>query len=203
MNNQDLRVIKTRKNISDQLIEELKTHGFHEISVKMLIADSQINRSTFYRNYEDKYALLDSILQELLADFDRSLDASFVLMSYQDADAYHPKLKKMIRFFDKNREYLTVLWKAALPVNFYDVMTERVEEGLLTVLMENYEVPEKDRELLELYACLFAAQTMATMRWWLNSDSRMDESALLEILTQNVEKGLFRTMKTISLYRKK
>ena len=54
----DLRVIKTRENIQNQMIRLLETVPFEKITVNQLIEACRINRSTFYRNYEDKYDLV-------------------------------------------------------------------------------------------------------------------------------------------------
>ena len=63
---EDLRVIKTKENIESHFIELLNRYPFQEITVKMLIAECKINRSTFYRNFEDKYQLLEDITEKLL-----------------------------------------------------------------------------------------------------------------------------------------
>ena len=62
----DLRVIKTRESIQTQMIRLLETVPFEKITVNQLIAACRINRSTFYRNYEDKYDLIRKICQEQL-----------------------------------------------------------------------------------------------------------------------------------------
>ena len=63
---EDLRVIKTRSNIRKEFLSLLEQYEFRAITVSMIIERCQINRSTFYRNYEDKYALADAIVQDLL-----------------------------------------------------------------------------------------------------------------------------------------
>lgn len=51
---EDLRVTKTRQNIQMTFIRLLEQCRFQDITIKQLIQECQINRSTFYRNYEDK-----------------------------------------------------------------------------------------------------------------------------------------------------
>ena len=65
----DLRVKKTRENIEEHFLQLLEKYPFQEISVKQLILECRINRSTFYRNYEDKYDLIQKIAQEVLEQF--------------------------------------------------------------------------------------------------------------------------------------
>lgn len=39
----------------------LENHDFHKITVSQIIEKAGVNRTTFYRHYEDKYAILDNI----------------------------------------------------------------------------------------------------------------------------------------------
>ena len=75
---EDLRVIKTRSNIRKEFLSLLEQYEFRAITVSMIIERCQINRSTFYQNYEDKYALADAIVQDLLEEFSRNMETAFI-----------------------------------------------------------------------------------------------------------------------------
>ena len=57
MNQQDLRVIKTKKNIEESFLRLLEKKSFSEITVQNILDEALINRSTFYKHYSDKYDL--------------------------------------------------------------------------------------------------------------------------------------------------
>lgn len=57
MNQQDLRVIKTKKNIEQSFLRLLEKRSFSEITVQNILDEALINRSTFYKHYSDKYDL--------------------------------------------------------------------------------------------------------------------------------------------------
>jgi AcrR family transcriptional regulator len=65
----DLRVVKTRETIQTQMIRLLETVPFEKITVNQLILACRINRSTFYRNYEDKYDLIRKICKNSSTSF--------------------------------------------------------------------------------------------------------------------------------------
>lgn len=71
---EDLRVTKTRQNIQMTFIRLLEQCRFQDITIKQLIQECQINRSTFYRNYEDKYDLIQKIADELLVQFQKAIN---------------------------------------------------------------------------------------------------------------------------------
>lgn len=64
----DTRFLKTHSLINNTFIELMDTVGFSKITVKKIIDTAQINRSTFYSHYLDKFDLLDKIQDNLLID---------------------------------------------------------------------------------------------------------------------------------------
>lgn len=65
--NEDKRILKTKRNLKNTLIELLNEKTFEQITVKEICERSQTSRITFYTHFADKYELLDSIFQEYLA----------------------------------------------------------------------------------------------------------------------------------------
>ena len=65
MKKEDLRVIKTKKNLYEGLIKTLKDKPFEEIRVSDICEVSLVNRSTFYDHFSDKYELLSSLIKDL------------------------------------------------------------------------------------------------------------------------------------------
>ena len=65
--NEDKRILKTKRNLKNTLIELLNEKTFEQVTVKEICERSQTSRITFYTHFADKYELLDSIFQEYLA----------------------------------------------------------------------------------------------------------------------------------------
>ncbi|PWA08149.1 TetR family transcriptional regulator [Pueribacillus theae] len=65
----DLRVIRTKQLIRDALLTLIKEVGLENITVKKLTECAQINRSTFYAHFYDKYDLLESTINDELLSF--------------------------------------------------------------------------------------------------------------------------------------
>lgn len=194
MNQEDLRVVKTRENIEHQFILTLKEYSFEELTVKTLVERARINRSTFYRNYLDKYDLLERIQTTQMQHYMESLDASFVMLNYQNAEKYYPSLRKMLHYFFKNKDILLVLWSAKLPSSFYGKMQDVMSESLLKAMAAEYSFSASDESMALLYAKLFAAMTLTTVRWWLEKEPPLAFDDIEKIMTANVEKGLFLSM---------
>lgn len=63
----DLRVNKTKKAIINSFILLRANKPVEKITIKELTDMAEINKATFYRHYEDIYALSESLEQELIA----------------------------------------------------------------------------------------------------------------------------------------
>lgn len=68
MNQQDLRVIKTKKNIEESFLRLLEKKSFSEITVQNILDEALINRSTFYKHYSDKYDLARLLSDRMFQD---------------------------------------------------------------------------------------------------------------------------------------
>lgn len=64
----DLRVRRTRKLLWDALMAELAERPFEEVTVRDLCERAMVHRTTFYKHYEDKYALLDQGVRQMYAE---------------------------------------------------------------------------------------------------------------------------------------
>ncbi|MCR8658594.1 TetR/AcrR family transcriptional regulator [Paenibacillus endoradicis] len=70
----DKRVYKTNIIITNAFKQLIETKRIEKITIKELTDLSMINKTTFYRHYEDIYALVDHIENELVNKYISDLD---------------------------------------------------------------------------------------------------------------------------------
>jgi len=67
---QNPSAIRSKKEITDTLLQLMNTYSYNDITVKQIILESQIARKTFYRNFLSKddvlNAYIDSIMQQYI-----------------------------------------------------------------------------------------------------------------------------------------
>lgn len=71
----DARVRYTKMTIKKNLIKLLKIKPINKITVKEICNLSEINRSTFYKHYEDVYDLYGNLETDMLEEFREILDS--------------------------------------------------------------------------------------------------------------------------------
>jgi AcrR family transcriptional regulator len=95
--------IKSKKEITDALLKLMLDHPYQEISVKQIILETDLARRTFYRNYESKDDVLDSIITDKITEYAEELTIN-----------PESPLDVIFRFCEKNKDFLMLLHKNSL-----------------------------------------------------------------------------------------
>ena len=62
----NLRVRRTQKLLREALIELIEERGFDALTVGEITERAMVSRAAFYRNYQDKYDLVEQIFAEAI-----------------------------------------------------------------------------------------------------------------------------------------
>src|SRR6266853_6915483 len=63
----NLRVKRTQKLLREALIELIEERGFDALTIGELTERAMVSRAAFYRNYQDKYDLVEQIFEEAMS----------------------------------------------------------------------------------------------------------------------------------------
>lgn len=184
----DLRVIKTRKNIQQTFISLLQQKSFERITIQNILDGALINRTTFYKHYQDKYDLADSMIAELLEIFKHDIDERFTV-SMDDLSL------TLIRFYEsllKDRDKILAL---------VDVRTEKYHlwEDYRNFLKDKYlkfmrDNPQCPAELeLSYKSELYASIAMTSVKWLLE----LGEEAGIDVIVNRTVKKIGHLINTI------
>src|ERR1700739_4628331 len=91
----NLRVRRTQKLLREALIELIEERGFEALTVGDLTERAMVSRAAFYRNYQDKYDLVEQIFEEAL---------STLFEAIGELGQHHPA-EVWIRFFEHIAQY--------------------------------------------------------------------------------------------------
>ena len=188
---EDLRVIKTCSNIRREFLSLLQQYEFRAITVSMIIERCQINRSTFYRNYEDKYALTDAIVQDLLEEFSRNMETAFIRESKPKAGAFN----FMLEYFSQHQKELTLLYQRVLPVNIFDQMLTRYSEALLKEISRIFPNSVRQQKLSRYFSRIIASNILTSIRWWHLESPETSRQEMEEIIRLTAEEGILPSLR--------
>ena len=113
MNNQDLRVQRTKKALITTFSDLLETKSFDNITIQDLCEKANVRRSTFYRHFNDKYDLLNHIVGTLIEYF-RTLHLPEI--DPKDPRQFFNKFMKDILLFISDNKAMV---KSVISINIY------------------------------------------------------------------------------------
>lgn len=70
---QNPSAIRSKQEITDALLQLMKSHPYNEITVKQILLESQVARKTFYRNFLSKDDVLDAYIDTIMLQYIQSL----------------------------------------------------------------------------------------------------------------------------------
>lgn len=103
----DRRIRKTKKQLRDGLAKLMTQKSINEITVKELVEEVDINRSTFYLHYTDIHDMLEQLENELMNDL-----VSIITLGEEqikDIEEGSVHLVKLFTVLDKNRDLCRAL----------------------------------------------------------------------------------------------
>lgn len=165
MNQNDLRVIKTRKNIETSFISLLSQKNFYKITVQDILDTALINRSTFYKHYADKYQLADTLCKEILDLLKTGVKDRFFCTTVEDALMVINPLYQML--YAKRKEILSLFNINTDTIHLYEDMASFLKKSFYDQhCIQNQQSPN----ILDYLSALYASLVMTTIKWCLQND---------------------------------
>lgn len=194
--NEDLRVTKTKQNIQSHFLDLLQSIDFQNITIKLLIKECQINRSTFYRNYEDKYDLIQKIVQQFLNEFDNNIYPEFITLDKKNHEDFKPYFIPLINYFENNKKILILLSKNSLPINIFNEMLILYSEKLFNELIKHYHIQNSQIPIAHYFSQIIASNILTAMKWWHLKSPQTSKEDIIKMITVTVTDGIFSSMQT-------
>lgn len=70
---QNPSALRSKKEITDTLLQLMNTYSYNDITVKQIILESKVARKTFYRNFLSKDDVLDAYIDSIMQQYIYSL----------------------------------------------------------------------------------------------------------------------------------
>lgn len=166
----------------------MKKHDFSDISVQDLINDSGYSRSSFYKNFDDKYDMLHVLMNDqakmyidaCLFAFSNTKKIDNILVAQEQValQAFH--------FIFKEKEFYTLLIKNMIPNfnkdNFFIIANNIYLENALYPIKEN--VPQLN---LDLYSVGITGIFASFISFWVHNNFSYSVEYMAKQLTLFLE----------------
>src|SRR5579871_4200421 len=160
----NLRVRRTQKLLREALIDLIEERGFEALTIGEITERALVSRAAFYRNYQDKYDLVEQIFEEAM----RAL-----FSAVGDLGQEHPA-EVWVTFFEHIAQY-DRLYRALLGSKGSPWFVRKMRDALAGLVTERGHVPHgpntaahpvhsfSDALLPDLVSTLF----VEAITWWL------------------------------------
>ena len=181
----DARIIRTRRDLSNALIQLLETTDYDEIKVIDICKKAMISKVTFYNNFKNKSELLNHILSEFEEKIKNDIEK--VAPAFQNQKdmilgivriAYKNVLKNKVIFGKilSNRQTSSVIIELR---NF--ICQEIIKHGDLLISDDKSSVPK------EYFAAFYSGAITSILPMVLNQtdedDNALDENSLVALFS--------------------
>lgn len=161
----DRRVRKTEAQLKLGLVRLMQLKSIREITVKELVEEVDINRSTFYLHYTDIFQMLDILEEDLASDFRECLDSISENHSSNEEKALD-FLENLYILFDNNRELCKALLgpngDPAFCVKIQNLVGETVQTHINQIFPKDF----NDASLVHSFAM---SGTFGLITDWINT----------------------------------
>ena len=192
----DLRNIKTKENIESHFINLLERYKFQDITIKLLINECQINRSTFYRNYEDKYDLIYKIVEELIKQLKKNIHCQFITLHLKKENDFKPYFSSLLDYFNKHKDIFIVLYNNDLPINIFDEMLTIYSHYLLNELIYHYHISDSQIKIANYFSKIIASNILVAIKWWHLESPQTSKEEILQIITITITEGILASLQS-------
>lgn len=128
----DRRTARTRLVIRESLVSLIQELGFNHITVKHITEHANVNRSTFYAHFQDKFNLLDTSIEEKLTELKNliNLNSYQITVPYEsNVDLPDPFFVALFKHLGENERFYKVMFTHMEPSVFADKIHEMIREA--------------------------------------------------------------------------
>ncbi len=177
---EDLRIIKTKASLYRGLMNLMKNKPFEDIKISDICKVSLINRSTFYDHYNDKYELIQSLMNDMREELLEKLDKSKKTKNIKEY--YIELIKVLLEHINSNIDIYSAVVKINSNSIARDMMTDAIIISAAKEIDSNFEnISSIPTKTIVLY---YASAIINIIIDNLYNNKQFDTKELIHIITE-------------------
>lgn len=177
--NEDLRVKRTYKLLSNALLQLLRSKSFEEIKVTDICNLAMIHRTTFYTHFEDKYELLKYSVRQTQIELTKNTTSNY---NTKDLTSYYINMiTTFLKYLKKNH----TLYADILSHNHNNVIMDILYETLYKDVKSKLKEDSKSYNKIPINIIIdyyFNAIFYTILNWFKNGMKEKEEKLIEYII---------------------
>ncbi len=177
MKENDLRVLRTEKMIRNAFWKLMEKHDYRDITVQQILDKACINRSTFYKHYQNKNDLAQDIIKDYRDNYIiPALDQRLSMSALDFVNNIKPSIMSL-------RNDFKILFRMNTNrINIYEMLSQLFEERYYQKKSQDLTFSKgKTPEELEFCAKLFSKIAMCFVEYLIIDGQKVSDERMLEI----------------------
>lgn len=177
---EDLRIKRTYKLLTDSLMELMTRKPFDKITVVDICKNAMVHRATFYAHFEDKYQLLQYIMETFNEPFDK------VDVTAHDLEGYKKYYISVATEFISALADKKDIMRAVMKKNREDSLMNSVQRAFTEKIYEKLKKCAENGMTLpvpaEVLAGFYGGGCISVLEWWIEGEREIPKEKLSEYL---------------------
>ncbi|HDB6515924.1 TPA: TetR/AcrR family transcriptional regulator [Staphylococcus aureus] len=191
----DRRIRKSQVAMRNAFIELLHQHQLEEITVQQIADLADVNRSTFYTHYYDKYDLLEKLEDQQLEEIrdfihDEKLNGAVKLST----DNIHQIMTVLIDMIEKDIAFYQLMFRMGKDSNIHEKLDDLIMCHLQRYKNENDQINGIPFSYFMSYV---SGAGLSLIRHWVEDPNRIDKVDLIMHFNTIVNQGPATIIKNI------
>lgn len=179
----DLRMLRTYRFLSDALFELVLKQPFEEITVTDICKKAMVHRTTFYKHFEDKYQLLET----MFSDEQRK----FIELQIEEGESEQEYYRRIIRqMFEYARNYKDFFVQSASHIK-NDFMADLLRNTVSTYLDRCFRMDETRSGVpspvpIAIMSEYYTGAAISLIMWWLQNGMRISIDQMVDYMSSMI-----------------
>lgn len=174
----DRRVLRSKLALKEALLSLMAAKSFSQVSITEIVETANYNRGTFYTHYENKEALLDEVLGELIEELIAAFRAPYDQVEMFRVEEMPATAVKLFEHIYSRREEYTVLFRSdVLPM-----VKEKMFAAIKRISNEDLEHDTSGKINQELMQAYSMNALMGLVFYWIEGGFKYEPAYMQEQL---------------------
>lgn len=175
----DLRVRRTHKLLWEALMAELSERAFEEITVTDICERAMVHRTTFYKHYADKYALLEQGMRQM---YEALLAEGHMPPGVFSMDDPPPYFIRLFEHVAQHQQFYKLMLCGEGIGRFQKLVKEYVAEVASAKMHEWTPTNQHFAFPPAMQVQFFAGAVLSLLAWWLEHDMPLSPHHMAQYL---------------------
>ncbi len=184
----DQRVRLTKQMLQSTLLTLMRSKPISGITVKELCAAAGVNRGTFYAHYQDIYALLEEIEEEIVGEFRATLSRHSLQAEPSARQSVVSIYTEIFELIDRHADLCAIVLGNHRNNAFASKLLELGKEKCVSEWMQMY--PDAGRKRVEGFYAFVSSGCMGLLNYWLRTEPRLTPQQLGDEVERIVLTGI-------------